>query len=85
MLIYFKPSFKVFAEFTVLINFEKKELSSAKILHIDIIPSGKSFMYIKNKSGPNIDTCDTPEFIFLQYVVWPFPQNSLFLISKITF
>ena len=31
-------------------TFEKKEESSAKILHVEVIPSGKSFIYIKNKS-----------------------------------
>ena len=35
--------------------FEKCEVSSAKILHTDIILSGKSFIYIKNKRGPNTD------------------------------
>ena len=27
-------------------TFEKREVSSSKILHIDVIPSGRSFMYI---------------------------------------
>ena len=46
--------------------FEKSEVSSAKILHMEVILSGKSFIYIKNKSGPHSDPCGTPEFIFLQ-------------------
>ena len=46
-------------------TFEKREVSSAKILHIDVIPSGRSFMQIKNKRGPNADSCETPEFISL--------------------
>ena len=33
--------------------FKKSEVLSAKILHIDIILSGKSFAYIKKKRGPN--------------------------------
>ena len=33
---------------------------------MEVISSGKSFIYIKNKSGPNTDPFDTPEFIFLQ-------------------
>ena len=45
--------------------FENSEVSSAKILHKEAIPSGESFIYIKNKSGPNTDPCGTPEFIFL--------------------
>ena len=44
----------------------KGEVSSAKILHSDVIPSGRSFMKTKNKRGPNTGPCGTPEFIFLQ-------------------
>ena len=33
---------------------------------MEVILSGKSFIYIKNKSEPNSDTCGTTEFIFLQ-------------------
>ena len=40
-------------------------MSPAKILHIDAIPSRRSFMKIKNKRGPNTDPFGTPEFIFL--------------------
>ena len=47
-------------------TFEKSEVSSAEILHIEVILLGKSFIYIKNKSGPNTDPCGTPEFYFLQ-------------------
>ena len=47
-------------------TFEKSEVSSAKILRMEVIPSGKSFIYIKNKSRPNTDPCSTAEFIFLQ-------------------
>ena len=36
------------------------------MLHNDVIPSGRSFMKIKNKRGPKTDPCVTPEFIFLQ-------------------
>ena len=46
--------------------FEKSEVLSANILHIDIIPSGKSFIYIKDNRGPNTDPWGTPDFIFLQ-------------------
>ena len=50
-----KSEFRIFWEFLVSMIFEKSELSSAKILHIDIILSGKSFIYTKNKRGPNTD------------------------------
>ena len=41
--------------------FEKRDVSSAKILQIDVIPSGKSFIQVRNKRGPNRDRCGTPE------------------------
>ena len=33
--------------------FEKRKVSSPKNLHIGVILSGRSFMKIKNKRGPN--------------------------------
>ena len=35
-------------------------MSSAKILHIEINPAGKSLIQIKNKSGPRTEPCGTP-------------------------
>ena len=46
--------------------FDKTKVSAEKILHIGIVPSGESFIHIKNKRRPNTDPCDTPEFIFLR-------------------
>ena len=46
--------------------------SSAKILHIEINPSGRSFVQIKNNGGPNTDPCRSPEFIFHNSDVSPF-------------
>ena len=46
-------------------TFEKRDVSSAKILHIDIILSGISFIQIRNKRGPSTDPCGTQELIFL--------------------
>ena len=36
------------------------EVSSANILHIEFIPSHRSFMYNKNKRDPTTDSCGTP-------------------------
>ena len=58
--------------------FLKSEVLSAKILHIGIIPSGKSFTYIKNKRRHNTDSCVAPKFIFLQYEFWPFKRTLCF-------
>ena len=59
-------------------TFEKTEVLLAKISHIDIKPSGKPFIYIKNKSGSKIDPCGTPEFIFHQSEVCPFSATLCF-------
>ena len=48
----------------MLKTFEKREVSSAKILNIEINPSGRSFVWIKNNSGPNTDPSETPVFFF---------------------
>ena len=37
-----------------------KDFSPAKILKIEVNPSGKSLIYIKNRSGPRIELCRTP-------------------------
>ena len=49
---------------------------------MEVIPSGKSFIYIKNKSGPNTDPCGTPEFIFLQLEVRPFKTTPCSLLLR---
>ena len=64
-LIFSKSRFSFFVDSFTSSTFEKREVSLAKISHIDVIPSGRSFMQIKNKRGPNTDTYGTPEFISL--------------------
>ena len=39
-----KLRFSFFVDLFISSTFEKREVSLAKILHIDIIPSGRSFM-----------------------------------------
>ena len=73
-----KSEFRVFWEFLVSMIFEKIQVSSATILHIDIIPSGKSFIYIKNKRGPYTDPRGTPEFAFLHTEFWQFKTTLCF-------
>ena len=46
--------------------FEKIHVSSANILHTDVIPSGKSFIYIRNSKGPRTEPCGTPAKMFSQ-------------------
>ena len=45
-------------------TFEESEVSSAKILRMEVILSGKSFIYIKNKSGPYTGPCDNQNLFF---------------------
>ena len=42
---------------------KSKDVSAAKILHVELRPSLKSFIYIKNKRGPRTEPCGTPDFI----------------------
>ena len=51
---------------------EKREVLSAKTLHIEVNPSGRAFISIKNNSGPSTDPCGTTEFTFLYSDVCPF-------------
>ena len=44
------------------------EVSSSKILHIEGITSGRSFMLIRNKKGLSTDPCGTSELIFLHWM-----------------
>ena len=59
LLIFSKSEFNCFADISISQTFEKKEVSSAKI------PSGRSFMKIQTKRGPNTDPCGTPNFSHL--------------------
>ena len=42
---------------------EKREVSSAKNLTYDSIPSSRSLMYMRNSKGPRTEPCGTPAFI----------------------
>ena len=39
---------------------EKREVSSANNLAIELSPSGRPLIYIKNNSGPRMEPCGTP-------------------------
>ena len=49
---------------------------------MEVIPSGKSFIYITNKSGPYTDPCGRPEFIFLQLKVRSFKTTPCSLLLR---
>ena len=69
---FFKLWFNSFADIPISSTFTKRNESSAKILRIGVIPSGRSFIKIKKKIGPDTDPSGTPEFIFLKSEIWPF-------------
>ena len=49
LLIFSKSEFHSFADVSISWTFGKRESSSVKTLHIDVIPSGRSFLIIKIK------------------------------------
>ena len=57
--------------FLKLWHFEYKDVSSPNILQIDLIPSGKSWIYVKKKSGLETDPCRKPERTLSHREVWP--------------
>ena len=50
---------------------EPLRVSSTKILYVEVMSSGRSFMYTRNKRGPNTEHCGNPELIFLHADIWP--------------
>ena len=48
--------------------FEKCDVSSANILHDDVISSGKSFIKIRNKRGCKTEPCETPAVILVLFI-----------------
>ena len=52
-----------FADISISWTLEKREVFPAKILNNNVIPS--RILFIKSKRGPNTDTWDPPELIFL--------------------
>ena len=55
---------------------EKRDVSSANISkQIEVKPSWRLLMYIKNKSGSNTDPCGAPEFILFHSDVFPFKKK----------
>ena len=55
-----RSSFNSFAEASTLKTAENSEVSSAKSFAFNYKSFVKSFIYIKNKSGPKIDPSGTP-------------------------
>ena len=63
---------------------ENRDVSSAKIFYVELRLSLKSFIYIKNKSGPRTEPCGILDFITSQEEHWPLRTiYSLLVLLKI--
>ena len=51
---------------------EKSDASSAKNLAVELSPSGRSLICIKNNRGPRMDPCGTPFLLWNQLDSWPY-------------
>ena len=58
----FNSSCKLYLSWTK----ENKDVSTTKILRVELKPLLKLLIYIKNKIGPRTGTCGTPDFIASQ-------------------
>ena len=55
------------------VTVENKEVSSGKILILDLIPFSRSLLYIKNNNGPRTDPCGTSDSTLAQLdTLFPF-------------
>ena len=68
----FKSLFSSISEWVLFIAWKKRYVSSANVLHSEVTPSGKSFIYIRNNNGPKVDPCGTSAKMFFRYDVCPF-------------
>ena len=71
-LISFKPLFSLISECFLAMALEKSDVSPANILHNKFIPSGKSFIFIRNNNGPKTNPCGTPIEMFFHEDVCSF-------------
>ena len=67
--------FNTSAEVLLSCTTDNREVSSAKSFTVDSMFSDKSFIYIRKKSGPRIDPCDTPAFSGNHSEVWPLTKT----------
>ena len=51
---------------------EKRDVSSAKSLTVEVIFSDKSLIYTKKNRGPKMDPCGTPALTCNQFDYYPF-------------
>ena len=74
-----------FTKFSILENYDSwinNAVSSANSLGIVFRETGRSLINSKNKSGPNIDPCDTPYVTGSNFVLKLFIDTNCFLFYK---
>ena len=71
LLITCKSIFNTLCDLYLSKTCEKRDASSAKVLQVDWMLSGKSLTHIRNKRGRWIEPCGTPDFINSQEEIWP--------------
>ena len=67
--------FNPFAEVLGSWTMENNYVSSANSFTVDVMSTDRSLMYIRKKSGPKMDPCDTPAFTSNHCDVWPFSKT----------
>ena len=72
LLLIFRSLFSSTVEQFLSLIFENSDVSSAKSLQIDLIPSSKSFIKIKNKIGPKAEPWGSPVKMFFHEEVCEF-------------
>ena len=82
LFIFFRSSFKFFADKVISWTTENREVSSANSLGFEIKLSERSLTNIKKKRGPRIDPWGTPALTRVHEEYWPFKTTLCFLASR---
>ena len=82
LFIFFRSSFKFFADKVISWTTEKKEASSANSLGFETKLSERSLINIKEKRGTRIDPWGTPALTLTHEEYWPFQMTLCFLASR---
>ena len=81
LFISFRSLFTLLAVLSATLTVENRDVSSANNLGLLWRLSNKSLIYIRNKSGSNVEPWGTPALILAQDELWPLRLTLLFSIS----
>ena len=82
LFIFFRSSFKFFADKVISWTTENREVSSANSLGFEIRLSKRSLVNIRRKRGPRIYPWGTPALTIAHEEFWPFKTTLCFLASR---